>query len=105
MTITKSQMDKLPKWAQNEITKLTANVSFWKGKYKVAVGETEPKPGHPFIDTFDDGKIFLPENRFTYPSFDIEISILGSRLEVSSTNGKPVTINPLASNSFTVKGY
>lgn len=103
MSYTQDQLARLPKWAQNEIERLSANVEYWENKYKVSVGEDEPSKGSPLVRCFERDDFYLPESVIRFDTFDVSIGVRGDSLEVFSESGA-ISILPQAANAFRVMG-
>ena len=95
---------RLPKWAQQRIATLEANVAHYKRKAFEAAS-ADPTDTDTTIETWGDAPLGLPRGtaiRFKLGRARITVRIDGDKLDVRS-DGDPLNVRPWACNAVTVK--
>lgn len=109
MSVTASELSRLPKWAQSEITRLRSNLASSEAKLAAAIGATKSLVEVDPHRQLDPGRarLFLPDNavvRFSLPAGFVEAHIERDRLIVSAqglAHGEFI-VRPIVSNSIAV---
>lgn len=108
MTTDAERFDRLPKWAQSEITRLKSNVNYWKAKATAGPDDSDTFVWNGLGDMTPLGDsptvAFYPKSiqRGGIES-GFHARIDGKRLRVTSPGAEMVLIHPSASNSFYVE--
>jgi hypothetical protein len=99
---------KLPKWAQSELTKLKADVRYWKGKATVGPEDSDTFAGSNYSDE-QDAKPLGKSERIYFKLKDGEVEVYtdpsGEFVHVRSAGGfhDALIIQPMSANAAKVK--
>ena len=101
MKSTSDAISRLPKWAQNEVSRLRADVEYYKKQLAAVVGETKTIiEVDPPYSREDHPRKYLPERaqiEFTLPSGKITVSLRDSLVHLYTDHGR-IALYPVASN-------
>lgn len=100
-----ARLTKLPRWAQDEVKRLAANVEFYR-KQAFQACSVEAKGTDTFIDNYDDSEVRgLP--RGTSVSFRVKDTLIRVRVEdgVLDVNAScdMILVRPWACNKVTIE--
>lgn len=94
-------VNKLPRWAQNRIEKLEADVAYWEGR----VVEAETGETNTFLGDWPVNKGLPNDSRivFNLPGGQVDVQIKDDHLRVMARGGGSLEIQPHVSNVIHIK--